>query len=108
LVKFNVGGAILIPQVSSTTGSISGVSIIEPGAGYATMSVSVTYTPGSALVTPSGKYTGNATALVEAILDRGIVQQVLVRDPGVNYPVDTTTRITIQGDGENAEFTPVV
>lgn len=108
LVKFNVGGAILIPQVSSTTGSISGVSIIEPGAGYATMTVSVTYTPGSAPVTPTGKYAGNATALVEAILDRGIVQQVLVRDPGVNYPVDTTTRITVQGDGENAEFTPVV
>lgn len=108
LIQVSVGGAVLIPQVSSATGQIEGVQIVKAGAGYTALTLAVSYAPGSAIGTPSGKYTGNYTALAEVILDNGVVQRVLVRDPGVNYPVDTTTRITVQGDGQDAAFTPVV
>ena len=108
LIQVSVGGAVLIPQVSSSTGQIEGVQIVKAGAGYTSMTLAVAYAPESAIGTPSGKYTGNQTALAEVILDKGGVQRVLVRDPGIDYPVDTTTRITVQGDGQDAAFTPVV
>jgi hypothetical protein len=33
---------------------------------------------------------------------------VTISDPGINYPFDTGTTITVQGDGSGAIFSPVI
>lgn len=100
---FTVGGAILIPSISRATGSITKVTIVNPGAGYTTApTLSVTSTgPGD------GKY-GNVTAIVKAISYQGSIVNVTIEDPGIHYPTDTDTEITVQGDGTGAAFSPVV
>ena len=41
-------------------------------------------------------------------MDGGSVVDVLLRDPGLNYPVDSETVLSVQGDGEGALLTPVI
>lgn len=100
---FTVGGAILIPSVSRVTGSITSVNIINSGAGYtSTPTLTVSSSGGG-----GGKY-GNVTAVVKAVLYQGKIVNVTIEDPGIGYPADTDTDITVQGDGTGASFTPVM
>lgn len=106
VVSASVGGASLVPMISRETGSIVGVKIIDAGVGYdsapaLTVTVAAGQTPGT------GKF-GNATALLEAVVYQGKIQIVNVKDPGINYPADSRTTISVQGDGEGAEFSPVI
>jgi hypothetical protein len=105
-VSFIVGGAILLPAVSTNTGSITDVIIIDGGAGYSgTPTLTLTTTTPTSV---DGLYTGNSSAILEAIVDQGRIQRVLIRDPGLNYPAATDTSITVQGDGTGLALTPVV
>lgn len=102
-VLITVGGFAAYPVISRDTGSILDVKITNYGIGYVT-APTLTVTTAS---TGSGAY-GNATALLEAVSVDGIVKRVLIRDPGVDYPVDASTTITVTGDGTGARFSPVV
>ena len=106
-IQFSVGGANLIPVVSRVTGSIVDVKIVDPGYGY---SSSPTLTINTTVPAPdaTGAYTGNSTALLEAIVDGGSIQRVLIRDPGINYPVDINTTILVSGDGFGLSLSPVI
>lgn len=103
-VSITVGGALLQPVVSRTTGEITQVKIVNPGSGYnSTVSLSIQQTPESG----TGKY-GNLGAIIKPILYNGSIVNVTIEDPGVNYPADTATTIVISGDGTGAVLTPVI
>lgn len=106
-IVFSVGGGSLIPIVSRSTGSIVDVRIVDPGYGY---NSSPTLTLNTSVPAPdaTGLYSGNTTALLEAIVDGGSIQRVLIRDPGVNYPSDISTQIIVSGDGFGLDVSPVV
>lgn len=106
VVNITVGGASIIPVVSRTTGSIVDIIIKDPGYGYlAAPTLSVTGTAG---FPGSGLYPGNATAILKAIYSNGSIVRVTIEDPGKDYPADTSTTISVQGDGDGAAFSPVV
>lgn len=104
VVNITVGGAVIVPVVSHTNGEIVDVKIISGGAGYA---VAPTLTVVQSPATGTGKY-GHATALMTAVVYQGSIVEVLVSDPGQDYPFDTSTTITVSGDGEGAAFSPVI
>lgn len=100
-----VGGAVLVPIVSN--GKIVDVYIKNAGAGYASVpSLAVGVVAGQTAGT--GLYTGHATALLTAVIDKGQIVRVLINDPGQNYPIGTSTMISISGDGTGAAFKPNV
>lgn len=103
-VTVSVGGALLVASVSRVTGSIEKVNILNPGTGYSgTVTLDVTSSTGGG----TGIY-GNATALLEAVVYEGKIQQVLIRDPGKDYPADSDTVIVVSGNGSGAKFSPVI
>ena len=103
-VDISVGGAVITPVISHTTGEIVSTRTVNPGAGYtAAPTLTVTQSP----TTGTGKY-GNATAILSSIVYQGSIVEVLISDPGQNYPVDSETTIVVSGDGEGASFSPVV
>lgn len=104
-VAFNLGGFAAYPVMSRDTGSIVDVVITNNGIGYSGTPTLVVH---SSTMSGSGLYSGNATAILEAVPQNGKVERVLIRDPGINYPVDTATNIVVQGDGTGARFSPVV
>ncbi len=109
VISVVINSAVLVPVVSRETGQIVDVRVIDSGAGYnyadpptLTVNVEVGQTIGSAL------YQGNTGAVIEAVVSNGKITRCLIRDPGQDYPADTSTTITVSGDGEDAVFTPVV
>lgn len=98
-------GAVLIPSISRTTGEITKVSIINGGDDY---SSSPTLNIIESIPTGSGKYNNNPSAILKAIVEDGVIVNVTIEDPGQDYSTDIDTTIVVQGDGDNAEFTPVV
>lgn len=101
-VTFSVGGAVLLPVINSV-GTIVDVIIKDAGIGYTgNPTVAVTGTGGT------GKYVGNANAIVQTVAVNGAIDRVNVLDPGIGYPVDSSTTISVQGDGVDAAFKPVV
>lgn len=103
-IVFTVGGAVVIPKISAVTGSVVGITIIDGGAGYTgTPTVTISTSGG----TGTGKY-GNPTALFSAVTYGGSLVEVNTIDPGIDYSTDTSTTITVQGDGTDAEFTPLI
>lgn len=99
-----VGGGVLTPVVSRTTGSILDVNIEDPGIGYTSNPVAVVTQFGSA---GSGKF-GNTTAIVRPVVKDGKIDHVIIEDPGINYPSDSATSIVIQGDGQGAHLIPII
>ena len=101
-ISFLIGGGVVIPSVSITTGSITSVSILNAGAGYTgTPTLTVVCTSGT------GKY-GNSTAVLNCVAYNGSIVNVPIVDPGINYLADSSTTIVVSGDGANAAFTPVI
>lgn len=105
-ISFRVGGAILVPHISRTSGSIEAVSIVDGGAGFV-VAPTLTVYDSEGVVAGSGKY-GNPSAILTAVEYEGSIVNITVEDPGVNYRFDTNTQIVVQGDGEDAKFSPVV
>lgn len=104
VLNITVGGAVVTPVVSHTTGEILEVRIDNPGAGYTTApTLNVIQSP----ATGTGKY-GHTTALLTAVVYQGSIVEVLLVDPGIGYPFDTATTIVASGDGEGASFSPVI
>lgn len=96
-------GAVLIPIVSKQTGAILDVRIQNAGTGYATAPVlTLNSTPQG-----SGIY-GNVSAVLEAVVHSGSIVNVVIKDPGIGYAADTSTTISVVGDGTGAIFSPVV
>jgi hypothetical protein len=95
---------VLKPVISRDTGSFLDVVIINPGSGYASSPV---ITIVEDLVTGVGRY-GNPAAVIKAFANQGVIANITIEDPGLNYGVDTSTIIVVQGDGEGASFAPVV
>ena len=95
--------AVLVPGLNSN-GEIIKVSIINGGTDYTT---APTLTVNQIGTTGTGKY-GNATAKLKAVIYNGSVVNVSIEDPGINYPSNTTTVITVSGDGTNASLIPIV
>jgi len=105
-VNVTVGGAILLPKVSRLTGSLTDVIIIDGGIGY--VSPPVLTVQGTIQEPGAGLYEGNSAAIIDAIENAGSIVRVTISDPGINYPVDVTTSLTVYGDGIGAALTPVV
>jgi hypothetical protein len=101
-----IGGAVLVPQISRTTGEILDVTIVDAGSGYSSAPLlTVGVAPGA---TPGTGAFGNPTALMTAVVVDGKIVRVVIQDPGKDYPTDFATTITVAGDGEGAVLTPVV
>lgn len=96
--------AILIPSVSRLTGEITKVTIINGGENYTNPTLSLIQSP----ITGTGKFNSNPSAILKAIVQDGVIVNVSIEDPGQNYPADTATTILVQGDGQDAAFTPVI
>lgn len=108
-ITVSINGAVLVPVVSRETGQIMEVRVVDSGAGYnyadpptLTVSVDVGQTLGT------GLYQGNTGAVVEAVVSEGKIVRCVIVDPGQDYPADTSTTITVSGDGQDAVFTPVI
>lgn len=105
-ISITVGGAVLVPSLSEVTGSIVDVKILNAGTGYTvppTLTVNTLYP-----TAVDGMYGSNTTAILEAIVDNGSIQRVLIKDPGIGYPVATDTQIVVSGDGTGLRLSPVV
>lgn len=105
-IQFRVGGGILVPHVSRVDGSISGVTIVDEGAGYVS-APTIDVIDAESVNVGTGKY-GNPTAILKAVEYEGRIVEVTIEDPGINYRTDTSTQLVVQGDGENAAFSPVI
>lgn len=96
-----VGGAKLTPILSSE-GSIITVTIDDPGIGYLLPpKLTVNYSIG-------GPKYGNPTPVLKAIIFGGKIVDVMIEDPGVGLSHDLLTTITVEGDGSDASFTPII
>lgn len=104
-IQVIVGGAIIIPKVSSL-GSILGVTIIDEGIGY--VSAPILNITTDIYTNVDGLYDGNSSAILEAIEDGGSIKQVLIRDPGIGYSALDTTTIVADGDGFGFYAIPVI
>lgn len=91
--------------VNPDTGSIDAVEIINRGSGYTD---DPTITIIDSMKTGTGKYDGNGTAILQAHVLDGQLDSVSIIDPGVNYPADTATTITVTGDGTGCVAYPKV
>lgn len=105
-VSFIVGGASLLPVISSETGEIIEVKIIDPGSGYP-------IAPNLTVMQPTGgpgtgKYGSNTSAILSCVVYEGSIRHVNIIDPGKDYLVDNATTITIQGDGSGAVLSPII
>lgn len=96
-------GAVLLPVITSA-GSIERVIVLNGGTGYTTVPTLTVSGSGTKLYPE----TLGSTAVLEAVVSAGVLKSVLVRDPGISYTKNTTTAITITGDGTGAVITPVV
>lgn len=95
-------GAILKPRISSVDGSISLVTITNGGHGY----------PSGTTLTVTGigtgKFTGNATALLTPVIVDGVITHAVINDPGKDYN-SNATNLTIQSTtGVDAHLTAIV
>lgn len=103
-----VGPAVIKPMLQQI-GQIVDVQIIDTGIGYTSPpALTVGYTGVSELGTPTGLYDNNISARFIPVMNSGRISRVLVADPGINYPIDQSTQIIVQGDGTGAKFTPVI
>lgn len=103
-ISFTVGGGEVIPFISTVTGEVVGTKIINSGAGYISPP---TITINTSALVGTGKY-GNPTALFESVIYQGKIVHINIIDPGVDYSTDTSTIITVTGNGVGAEFSPII
>lgn len=103
-ISIVVGGGVLIPVVSRSTGSILDVIIQDAGVGYTTAPVAIVTQFGTS---GAGKF-GNSTAILRTIVNSGKIDHVIIDDPGINYPSDSATSIVVQGDGTGASIVPII
>ena len=120
-VEFEVGGIELAVTISQhqgqpnplnggtiSSGSLARIEIISGGWGIkAAPAVVLEYTPTVGGTVPSGLY-GNASAVLQAVVQAGELVDIIILDPGKNCPVDRSTYIEVIGDGQGAEFSPVI
>lgn len=107
-VSFDVGGAVLIPKINAS-GSIVDVIILNSGTGYTTTpTLSFNFLPGADTSAIDGLYSVNPSAILETVMYDGEIKSVLIKDPGVGYPRNTSTSITTNGDGLGLQLSPVV
>lgn len=104
VVDIKVGGAVLTPIVSAVTGSIVDVVIENPGTGYQSNPTLIVRQFGNA---GRGKF-GGGSAVIKSVVGGGSVRHVVIEDPGIDYPKDSSTTIFVEGDGEGAVITPIV
>lgn len=108
-IKIVTGGCEIATVLSRASGSIVRVDVIKKGSGLKTPPViNVQYTPTLGGVTPSGMFAGNSSAKFLGVVNNGQLQSVIINDPGKNYPYDSTTYLTVTGDGQGASVSPVI
>jgi hypothetical protein len=100
--KVKGNGAVLKPYVSTVDGSIASVKITNSGTGY----------PSGTTLTVTGigtgKFTGNATALLTPSIVNGVISHVVITDPGKDYN-NNATNLTIQSDtGIDAHLSAII
>lgn len=103
-VSIYVGGAVILPHVSRVDGSFIGATIVDGGAGYLNTGTSVSIT--GATYAGAGLF-GPAATFISHVVN-GVVVHIAVNDPGIDYPPDLSTTITVNGDGTGALFSPIV
>lgn len=106
LIGVEVNGTASLEYSGITrNGSITSVKIVNAGAGYVSApTLTVNQISG-------GLGTGvfdNEDAVLTAVEYNGSIVGVNIEDPGINYPLDTSTTISVVGDGIGAAFTPIV
>ena len=104
VVNITVGGGVLLPVISKTTGSIIDVLIQDAGIGYTRAPTLVVKQFGTS---GTGKF-GNATAVLRSRVTNGSIDHIIIDDPGINYPSDSATTIVVQGDGTGAVIEPII
>jgi hypothetical protein len=94
--------------------SVVGFTIIDGGSGY-TPSIANNTTL-AVITTGDSQPTTNATAtltfstsaLLTPVLVNGVVDRVVINDPGIGYRSNVQTSISVIGDGANASFIPFI
>jgi hypothetical protein len=93
---------------------LTDVVITNPGSGYtAAAQANTTITISTTGNTqPTSNATANLffanTAILTPVLYNGIIEDVLIVDPGTNYDSNIQTTITVTGDGTGAVLTPYI
>lgn len=99
---------------NSLNNSIVGFSIVDPGEGYtlpAQQNTSIVISTTGA-IQPSANASANIffanTAILTPVLRNGQIDRVIINDPGDRLDSNTTTTMSISGDGVGASISPVV
>lgn len=90
-------------SINPSTGSISNVIIKDNGNGYTTGYIEVIAVDSKG----TGKY-GNDTAILIPKFVDGMLDSVVIEDPGINYSTDMQTNIVVNGNGEGAVLYPII
>lgn len=105
-------GAVLVPKIDHSTGSIVDVIVVNGGADYNPAyppSLEVHVLPGHAAGTNLYWENQNiGTAILVPVVSNGQIKSVMIADPGQHYPFSTATSITVTGDGTGLTVYPVV
>lgn len=95
-----------IKPLVSSDGSINAVQILD-GGNYArpeSATISVVDVAGLG----HGKYSGNKSAILEPVFDGGVLVNVAIKDPGIDYSMEEKTHLSWVGDGSGASLHPIV
>jgi hypothetical protein len=96
--------ALIYPEIDSH-GSIVKVYIKSGGTGYLQSNTTITV---SGNVGATGKYGTNSSAIFTPVILNGVLDSVIINDPGLNYTPSNDTTISIVGDGSGAKITPFI
>lgn len=103
-----------ILALSFLSNEISSIQIVNGGWGYDenVMSNTTINISTSGSIQPTSNATANiffnTTAVLEPILFDGKLQDILIKDPGIEYSTNNSTKISLIGDGTGAKLTPYV
>ena len=106
--------AILAPAYSNNNNTFVGISILNPGNGYTTAvknntTITISTTGASQpTVNATANISYTSGAVLTPVLTGGVIDRVLINDPGNNYSANNQTTIFITGDGTGGILVPSI
>ena len=101
-------------KLSFNNNSLVGVNITNPGSGYSVPVIANTVvnlsTSGAFQPTTNANIILNFanSAILTPVIHNGVIDRVLIEDPGVGYKSNIQTVFSLIGDGTGASFTPYI